>query len=163
MKLRKMDRHVLVVVLALAVTAVAGAAAGGEALNESPEDISVEFDWDDDKLFLDVEAGDCRIKFDSETGEYEVYVPRDPDSDEPYFRENDLLVSIDEAADRIVVIAKGDKDTIRESLDDIIEGDLGELEPGETDGITIRELDDGYEIIVEGKRGPAEKDDEDDD
>jgi hypothetical protein len=160
-----MDRHVLVVVMALAVTAVAGAAAGEEVLNENepPEDISVEFAWDDDKLFLNMEAGDCRIKFDSETGEYEVYVPRDPDSDEPYFRENDLLVSIDEAADRIVVIAKGDKDTIRESLDDIIEGDLGELEPGETDGITIRELDDGYEIIVEGKNGSAEKDDEDDD
>lgn len=158
-----MDRHVLVVVLALAVTAVAGAAAGEEALNEPPEELSVEFDWDGDKLFLDMEAGDCRIKFDSETGEYEVYIPRNPDSDEPYFRENDLYVSIDEAADRIVVIAKGDKDTIRESLDDIIKGDLGELEPGETNGITIRELDDGYEIIVEGKNGPDDEDGEDDD
>ncbi len=158
-----MDRHVLVVALALAVTAVAGAAAGEEALNEPPEDISIEFDWGNDKLFLNMEAGGCRVKFDSETGEYEVYIPRNPDSDEPYFRENDLYVSIDEAADRIVVIAKGDKDTIRESLDDIIEGDLGELEPGETDGITIRELDDGYEIIVEGKNGPDEKDGEDDD
>lgn len=158
-----MDRHVLLVVLTLAATAFAGAAAGGEPLNEPPEDISIEFDWDNDKLFLDMEAGDCRIKFDSETGEYEVYIPKDPDSDEPYFRENDLYVSIDKATDRIVVIAKGDKDTIRESLDDIIEGDLGELEPGETDGITVRELDDGYEIIVEGKNDPDNEDGEDDD
>lgn len=153
----------MLVVLTLAVTAFAGAAAGEEALNEPPEDISIEFDWDGDKLFLDMEAGDCRVKFDSETGEYEVYIPKDPNGDEPYFRENDLYVSIDEAADRIVVIAKGDKDTIRESLDDIIKGDLGELEPGETDGITIRELDDGYEIIVEDKNGPDDEDGEDDD
>jgi|GEM_PF-2550090 len=156
-----MDKRVLVVILASAATAVAGAAADEEASNELTEDISVEFDWEGDKLFLDMEAGDCRIKFDSEMGEYEVYIPRDPDSDEPYFRENDLHVSIDEAGDRIVVIAKGDKETIRESLDDIIEGDLGELESGETDGITIREIDDGYEIIVEGKNGSVEKDVED--
>jgi hypothetical protein len=156
-----MDRNVLVVVLASAATVVAGAAAGEEAFNEPPEDISVEFDWEDDEIFFDMEAGECRIKFDSEVGEYEVYIPRDPDSEEPYFRENDLLVSIDEEADRIVVTAKGDKETIRESLDEMIGGDLDELEAGETDGITIRELDDGYEIIVEGKNGSVEKDVED--
>jgi hypothetical protein len=158
-----MDKRVLVVILASAAAAVAGATADEKASNEPPEDVSVEFDWEGDKLFLDMEAGECRIKFDSEAGEYEVYVPRDPDSDEPYFRENDLLVSIDEEADRIVVTAKGDKEAIRESLDDIIEGDLDDLEAGETDGITIRELDDGYEIIVEGKNGLAEKNGEYDD
>jgi len=156
-----MQKIIYIAIVAVLIVPVFGAAAGDEA-SETSDDVSVEFDWDDDDFFLDMEAGGGSVKFDSETGSYEVYIPKDPDSEEPYFRENDLYVSIDEAADRIVVIAKGDKDTIRKSLDDIFEGDLREMEPGETDGVIIRELDDGYEITVEGKNGPDD-DGEDDD
>ncbi|UCE26238.1 MAG: hypothetical protein JSW52_01200 [Candidatus Coatesbacteria bacterium] len=147
----------------VAVLSIPSFVTAGEEVSEPPEDISIDFDWDGDDFFLDMEAGDSRVKFDSVTGEYEVYIPKNPDSEEPYFRENDLYVSIDEVADRVVVIAKGNKDTIRESLDDIFEGDPSGLEEGENDGVIIRELDDGYEIIIEDKAGPDNEGGGDDD
>lgn len=157
---RKIDAHVFIISLIMAVSTGAGAA-GEEALNESSdEDVDVEFRWDADGLFLNLEAGETRARFDSETGEYELYIAEDPDGDDPYFRENDLRILVDEDEDRTTITARGDKETIRKKLDEIVEGDLKELEEGETDGIRIKELDDGYEITIEGKHGSARKIDE---
>jgi hypothetical protein len=157
MTLRRIDTYIFIVALTLAVSAGAGAA-DEEALNESPpEDVNVEFRWDADGLFLNLEAGETNVKFDSETGEYELYIPEDPDGDDAYFRENDLRIRVDGDEDRTTITARGDKETIRKKLDEIVEGDLRELEEGEADGIRIEELDDGYEITIEGKHGSARK------
>jgi outer membrane receptor for ferrienterochelin and colicin len=154
---RKIKAYVFIVTLTLAASAGAWAA-GEEAPKESQaEDVNVEFRWDADGLFLNLEAGETRAKFDSETGDYELYIPEDPDGDDPYFRENDLRIRVDGGEDRTTITARGDKETIRKKLDEIVEGDLREFEEGEADGIRIKELDDGYEITIEGKRGSAGK------
>ncbi len=127
------------------------AAEKGDA-EESPDTISVELRCDGEAFFLDLEAGESRIKLDSGAGEYEVYIPKDPESEEPYFRESDLSIVVEDEEDRITITARGDKEAIRRELDDIFEGS-----EEETEGIIINELDDGYEIIIRGNNDETDK------